>query len=455
MTSLLVRHSLRSISTSSASAARISCARANGRIRTRALHSSSVVLKKKQAAAATFEDDLFGEAEEVDDLFSETPQPKKAAARTAETESAVPALYKKLSVEEKTKRFDDLYAKMEAYLDKGLVGKARRRTPPIRHSVWTHMLQLATQKDQLERMAGMFGRWKDVTGSGLDEQFAELFVDRCTQLHCQHLALRVFGDHAKYSLPLSLSAARALLHSLHMLPPHGLNTGSRDSDLSFDASQGDNATPTTLSDVMAAAALYRVYNLKPIVSDLPSCAMVIAACLRHVYPARPPPTKGDAQAETASPATEGAEAVDATAATSEGTSTSPQKLPKNSKHALSVVDALLPQLKDLLNRSPPAKWAPLKDPKERNRVMVSKVLAKKANGTVKVLERTKVRQRERDWVRWCLRKVDLLMRKRNQGGASSGVKGESTATEISEDGRLVWLKEWRVKAGHVRTAEAV
>ncbi|THU91991.1 hypothetical protein K435DRAFT_967876 [Dendrothele bispora CBS 962.96] len=460
MTSLLVRHSLRSIPASSTSVVRASYVRANCRIRARALHSSPIVLKKKQQAT-DLSDDMFGEVEE--DLFSSkmtaVSSEAKATTTTTKAESSAPS--KKLSAEEKTRRFEELFAKMEAYLDKDLAGKARRRTPPIRHSVWTHMLQLTTTREELERMTGMFGRWKDVTGSKLNEQFSELFIDRCTQLHCPHLALQVFGDPAKYSLPLSLSAARALLHSLHMLPPHGTNTGVCEADL---PPADSNNRPTTVSDVMAAAALYRVYELKPIVSDLPSCAMVIAACLRHAYPARRPPTKAQS-ATSSTTATETSEAAEVEAgvetdapaqtSTTPSVSTNRPKLPKGATHALNVADALLPQLKELLlKHSPPEKWAPLES-KDRFKVSVSKVLAKKPNGTVKVVERTKVKERERDWVRWCLRKVDLLMWRRNQK-VLPGAAGDKTGAEgVGEDGRLLWLKEWRMQAGHLKPGEVV
>jgi hypothetical protein len=118
---------------------------------------------------------LFGEEEE--DLFSDAPKPKKVEAKTAKP--VVKQVSSRLSVGEKTRRFNELFAQVEVYLDKDLVGAARRRTPPLKHSVWTHMLQLSTQEEQLERMTHMFGRWKDVTGSGLNEQFAELFVGTC------------------------------------------------------------------------------------------------------------------------------------------------------------------------------------------------------------------------------------------------------------------------------------
>ena len=84
-------------------------------------------------------------------------------------------------------------------------------------------------------------------------------AERCGELHCPHLALRVFGDYSKYSVKLTLPGAHHLLHSLHMEHP--------------------------ISDVITAAALFHVYGLTPVAEDLVSCSLVLAACLKDRSPA--------------------------------------------------------------------------------------------------------------------------------------------------------------------------
>lgn len=78
---------------------------------------------------------------------------------------------------------------------------------------------------------------------------------RCEELHCSDLALQVFSNHSKYGLPLnSISAARQLMHSLHVEHP--------------------------LSSSMTLVALYKIYNLPPVSTDLVSAAMLTSACFK-------------------------------------------------------------------------------------------------------------------------------------------------------------------------------
>jgi len=82
-----------------------------------------------------------------------------------------------------------------------------------------------------------------------------MFVRRCEELDCPLLALKVFGDHPKYGLPLSsFPAARTLFHSLYQKYP--------------------------LENVIAVVSLLGLNNLSPVTMDPASCAMLYAACLR-------------------------------------------------------------------------------------------------------------------------------------------------------------------------------
>ena len=82
----------------------------------------------------------------------------------------------------------------------------------------------------------------------------DIITGRCEELRCGTLALEVYGDFAQYNLPLTLPAARRLLHSVHRGP---------------------------IQNVMTASALFGVYKLPAAAQDYVSCAFVVEACLRH------------------------------------------------------------------------------------------------------------------------------------------------------------------------------
>jgi hypothetical protein len=67
----------------------------------------------------------------------------------------------------------------------------------------------------------------------------------------------VYGVFAKYALPLTLPAARRLLHGLV-------------------------AAERPLAEIFTATALYAPHGLPPVNEDLPSCALLLSACLRHL-----------------------------------------------------------------------------------------------------------------------------------------------------------------------------
>lgn len=80
------------------------------------------------------------------------------------------------------------------------------------------------------------------------------FKGRCEQLDCPQLALTVFGDYAKYNMPLTLTGANQLLHSLHLNHP--------------------------IETLVTAAALYPVYGLPPAGTVLTSASLLAAAYVR-------------------------------------------------------------------------------------------------------------------------------------------------------------------------------
>ncbi|KAG9311494.1 hypothetical protein JVU11DRAFT_7690 [Chiua virens] len=124
----------------------------------------------------------------------------------------------------------------------------------VRATAWLRLFQLASKAEHLEAISEMFPRWRE-SGSSFSSLDVEMFVRRCEELDCPLLALKVFGDHPKYGLPLSsFPAARTLLHSLYRTYP--------------------------LENVIAAVSLFGVNNLSPVTNDPASCAMFYAACLR-------------------------------------------------------------------------------------------------------------------------------------------------------------------------------
>ncbi|KAI0629894.1 hypothetical protein C8Q77DRAFT_1065010 [Trametes polyzona] len=124
----------------------------------------------------------------------------------------------------------------------------------VRTSAWHHLFSLATTPEQLERVAELLPKWRDARRT-FRPATPEKFARRCAELHCPQLALKVFGDHSKYGLDLTLEAARPLLHALHLEHP--------------------------LQDTITLTALFGVYKLPPVSSDLVCSALVLTACFKH------------------------------------------------------------------------------------------------------------------------------------------------------------------------------
>ncbi|KAG6330243.1 hypothetical protein ID866_8845 [Astraeus odoratus] len=132
------------------------------------------------------------------------------------------------------------------------------RREQVRQSAWLRLFQLASQPEHLELVSELFPRWRD-SGKAFTPAHAEMFARRCDELKCPLLALKVFGDHSKYGFGMSsLPAGRQLLQSLYYKYP--------------------------LENTMTAASLFGIYGLPPVASDLTSCAMLYAACVRSKDP---------------------------------------------------------------------------------------------------------------------------------------------------------------------------
>ncbi|KAG5643967.1 hypothetical protein DXG03_009318 [Asterophora parasitica] len=157
---------------------------------------------------------------------------------------------RRLSDKSRVARFNQIYE----FVTPRLGRKPQVKMPMVRRSAWVQLVQLATTEEQVSRIVDLMPGWNE-SGNQFDAAFSELFVRRCEELSCPLLALKVYGDYAKYNLPLSLSAARQLLHSLHVEHP--------------------------IEHTMTAAALYDVYGLPAVSEDLVSCSILMSACFKH------------------------------------------------------------------------------------------------------------------------------------------------------------------------------
>ncbi|KAG1733372.1 uncharacterized protein EDB91DRAFT_1226121 [Suillus paluster] len=198
----------------------------------RNLHLTAVVRQ-------TRDDDLFSSAAPSGAPLSEAS--RSTAAAKAKSQDAA------------TRREQQFYELVEYVTDR--TGRKRAiKAGQVRQTAWLRLFQLANSSEQLEMVAELFPRWRD-SGKEFRPIHAEAFVCRCEELKCPTLALKVFGDHPKYGLGLSsLSAARHMLHSVYAKHP--------------------------LSDSMTVAALFGVYKLPPVSSDLAACSMLYSACLK-------------------------------------------------------------------------------------------------------------------------------------------------------------------------------
>ncbi|OJT15572.1 hypothetical protein TRAPUB_6319 [Trametes pubescens] len=230
-------------------------------------------LKKKQGVSSTEADDLFAEEEDDslfgDDLFGSskpsTVQPTHvdAAKRTdfPPHNPSVPAPrnYDRsppLGVNERDLAADDKKARFEELYQFAASCIADKSEPArqMRTAAWHHLFSLAGTPEELERVAELFPKWRDARRSFRPATPVQ-FARRCEELHCPQLALKVFGNHSKYGLDLTLDAARPLLHGLHLHHP--------------------------LQDTITLTALFSVYKLPPVSSDLVCSALLLTACFKH------------------------------------------------------------------------------------------------------------------------------------------------------------------------------
>ncbi|KAI0823292.1 hypothetical protein BC628DRAFT_1385710 [Trametes gibbosa] len=226
-------------------------------LRARAIHASPVALKKKPNSTSEA-DDLFGQEEDdslfSDDLFSGQHKPSNTSPSPVDAAKLTDIPPHNPSVPaprdyDRDARFEEVYQ-----FANSCIAEKSEPARQVRSSAWLHLFSLATTPDQLERVAGLFPKWRDARRTFLPTT-GEQFARRCAELRCPQLALKVFGDHSKYGLDLTQEAARSLLHALHLHHP--------------------------LQDTITLTALFSVYNLPPVSSDLINSALLLTACFKH------------------------------------------------------------------------------------------------------------------------------------------------------------------------------
>jgi len=185
-------------------------------------------------------EDLFADEGEI---LSEVPEDLKTPVPVASTSDAIPASARRQA------KFDELLVFMKPRLGK----TPSKKLPLIRTGAWSDLFSLATTKEQMEAVVELMPQWQ-ASGRVFKDSNSELFIRRCEQLDCPQLALAVFGDYARYNMPLTLTGANQLLHSLHLNHP--------------------------IETLVTAAALYPVYGLPPAGTVVTSASLLAAAYVR-------------------------------------------------------------------------------------------------------------------------------------------------------------------------------
>ncbi|KAI9444306.1 hypothetical protein H4582DRAFT_1920733 [Lactarius indigo] len=151
----------------------------------------------------------------------------------------------------RSQRFDRTFELLSNQIDRTL---SKKHPLQVRGSTWTYLFDLATRREQLERVSSKFSQFLD-SGRHFSDKHVSAFIRRCSELHCSQLALTVFSNRPAHRMDLTPTAARRLLYAFH--------------------EEG------TLSNVVTVAALFPLYNLPALSSDPVSCALLISACLRE------------------------------------------------------------------------------------------------------------------------------------------------------------------------------
>lgn len=127
---------------------------------------------------------------EIEELFSDDlgedllsiPDTTPSAPAESNT-SPQPTPSKRLKPVVRHTRFEELYKNVLPHLNPNR--KERQKLPPMRYTVWTHLLDLAQNEDELRRVIELAPKWKDVNRDkkdkgGLGPQWGEMVVSEST-----------------------------------------------------------------------------------------------------------------------------------------------------------------------------------------------------------------------------------------------------------------------------------
>ena len=133
--------------------------------------------RAKKAATIELTDDLFGEGgSDSGDLFGSTPNPKqktrKVPAPTPVKQQNTVSSRRGLDPAERTIRFNELFEFVSSRIGLKPVAKTPEQ---VRDSAWGHLFDLVTTRAQLERVAGLFPRWRD-SRREFNEQTVKNFI---------------------------------------------------------------------------------------------------------------------------------------------------------------------------------------------------------------------------------------------------------------------------------------
>ncbi|KAF8212104.1 hypothetical protein K438DRAFT_1751653 [Mycena galopus ATCC 62051] len=231
----------------------------------RQTHATPVAFAKKKKSKAVAED-LFDDEDQwgvTEDLIPSAPQPSSSKPETvvASTSSSTPppvTLKKKIEGRLSPGQRLDRYTTLVRFVKPRIGRSPTKHTPLVRRTAFTQLIQLSTTPEHLHTITDLMVRGRRVVSELRGKPALDpMFSGRCEELEIPEHALMVYGEFAKYALPLTLPAGRRLLHGLL-------------------------AKDRPFSEIVTATALYTSHGLRPVHQDLTSCALLLSACLRNL-----------------------------------------------------------------------------------------------------------------------------------------------------------------------------
>ncbi|KAJ7430962.1 hypothetical protein B0H11DRAFT_2389147 [Mycena galericulata] len=210
-----------------------------GVLASRQIHGTSVAFKNHNSQVVV--DVIFDDEEQwdvVEDLIPTCPTPKTPSPSSSSIVASKSASISSVSSE--AAKIDD-----------------RRLSPGHRLHKFNALVKFKEGHLKTKGKARIGPGGQPKCAHLFSEITSEHFARRCEELGIPEHALAVYGAFVTYVLPLTLAAARRLLHILV-------------------------AAERTLADIVTTTACYPSYGLPLANEGLPSCALLLSACLRHL-----------------------------------------------------------------------------------------------------------------------------------------------------------------------------